>query len=354
VRISPKSVLLASAFCLSLTSHALAEGPRKPTGYQVPKDSLGRPDLNGSWDAATMTPMQRMPGYGTRIVMTKDEVDKAEGIVAARVKLADAKTPLNATLKDLPEDGSVNENAQFLDPGTTIMRVHGEPRSSLLTTPDGYVPPDLNGKILVNRPERPPTELNRNRSNGLAGGDRPDPPGRNDNPEGRSLGERCLLSFTASVVIQPGLYNSNYQIQQSRNVVAIESEMIHHVRAVRLNSKHRTDGVRNWYGDSIGWYEGNTLVVETIGFEPRTPMFGGKAEQLKVTERFTRVAKDRLLYQFTIEDPKTWAKPWGGEYELKASNGLYEYACAEGNYGLENILAGARAEEAQAKTTASK
>jgi len=204
VRKSLISGLLVSALCLSFTGQALAEGPKVYDGYKVPKDSLGRPDLGGVWDAATMTPLQRMPGFGNRLVMTQKEVEEAEGIVSARVKLSNEKTPLNATLKDLPEDGSVNENAQFLDPGTTIMRVHGEPRSSLLTTPDGYIPLDLEGKVRVPRPERPPTELNRNRSNGLAGGDRIDPPGRNDNPEGRSLGERCVLSFTASVVIQRG------------------------------------------------------------------------------------------------------------------------------------------------------
>jgi hypothetical protein len=156
------------------------------------------------------------------------------------------------------------------------------------------------------------------------------------------------------VVILPSLYNSTYSIQQSRDSVAIQSEMIHDVRLVRLNSKHRADGITQWGGDSIGWYQGATLVVETIGFDPRTSNYGA-SDQLKVTERFTRVSPTRLHYAFTIDDPKTWAKPWGGEYEMTTSPGIYEYACHEGNYGLESILAGAREEEARARTaTASK
>ncbi len=127
--------------------------------------------------------------------------------------------------------------------------------------------------------------------------------------------------------------------------------MIHEARIVRLNAKHRTDGIRQLGGDSIGWYDGDTLVVETNGFDPRQRYMGG-SDQLTVTERFTRVSPTRLFYAFTMEDPKTWAKPWGGEYEFTSSRGLYEYACHEGNYGLPDILAGARAEEKQANQKA--
>jgi hypothetical protein len=184
----------------------------------------------------------------------------------------------------------------------------------------------------------------------LSGSDHPDPPGKNDNPEGRSLSERCV-SYNSNAVIRPFLYNSIYSITQSRDTVAIQSEMIHDVRVVRLNGKHRTDGITPWDGDSIGHYEGNTLVVETTNYEPRTNMFGA-SDQLKVTERFTRVSPTRMYYAFTVEDPKSWTKPWGGEYELNKAQGIYEYACAEGNYGLEAILAGARYEEAQARAAA--
>jgi hypothetical protein len=124
--------------------------------------------------------------------------------------------------------------------------------------------------------------------------------------------------------------------------------MVHDTRIIPLNAKHRTDGMRPLMGDSIGWYEGDTLVVETINF-PEIQQFMGSWQNLKVTERFTRVAKDRVLYQFQVEDPTTWDKPWGGEYEFYPLNGtIYEYACHEGNYALPGMLAGARHAEQQA------
>ncbi|MDB5451575.1 MAG: hypothetical protein JWO33_153 [Caulobacteraceae bacterium] len=350
MRISLKSALLAGAIAACLAGQAqAADGPAVYDGYKAPKDSSGRPDLTGVWNAATMTPLQRLPGFGDRITMTPAEVEAVEGPAAALRGQAAKKTDPNATVKDLVPDGSGNYNAGWLDPGTTLVRVHGEPRNSILTTPDGNVPPDLKGRILVPRPQR---------VRGYAGSSIPqpgseegrDPPGRNDNPESRGLSERCILGFSAGVAILPSLYNSTYSIQQSPNFVAIESEMIHDVRIVPLNAKHRTDVTNQLGGDAIGWYEGATLVVETTRFDPRLLRYGA-SEQLKVTERFTRVSPTRLHYAFTLDDPKTWAKPWGGEYELTSSPGIYEYACHEGNYGLEAILAGARQEEAAARTT---
>jgi hypothetical protein len=349
--VSRKSALLAAAVCLSLAGQALAASPAVYNGYKVPRDSSGHPDLNGSWDAASLTTLQRPPGYGGRLVMTPEEVAAIEGRSAALNAQARQKTDPNATVKDIPEDGGLNYSPGFLDPGTTVMRVHGEPRTSLLTTPDGYIPPDLRGHTLPR-----PQQIVRgqfDRSKGIVV-DRPEAPGANDNPEGRDLAERCILGFTQALMIMPSGYNSITTIQQSPGAVAIESEMVHAVRIARLNGKHRTDGVKTWEGDSIAWYEGNTLVVETLGFDPRFPNFGPiqdnttvkASDAVKVTERFTRVSPTRLHYAFTIDDPKTWAKPWGGEYEMNAAKATYEYACHEGNYGLEAILAGARQQEA--------
>ncbi len=146
----------------------------------------------------------------------------------------------------------------------------------------------------------------------------------------------------------PLLYNNTYKIVQGKDTVAIEVEMVHDVRIIRLNAVHRSDGLRPWFGDSIGHYEGGTLVVETTNFPPSQP-FLGSWKNLKVTERFSRAGADRVLYQFKVEDPSVWTEVWGGEYEFsKAAGMLYEYACHEGNYGLPDILAGARAEEAAA------
>jgi hypothetical protein len=151
-----------------------------------------------------------------------------------------------------------------------------------------------------------------------------------------------------------GFYNNSYQIVQSPDHVVIATEMVHDARIVRLNSKHRTDDVRPYFGDSIGWWDGDTLVVETTHI-PQSQQFMGSWKDLKVTERFRRVADDRLYYGFTIEDPTLWDAPWGGEYEFAALNGkMYEYACHEGNYALQGILEGARVMEAREAAAAKK
>jgi len=135
---------------------------------------------------------------------------------------------------------------------------------------------------------------------------------------------------------------------QSPDAVMIMTEMVHDARIVRLNAKHRTDDVRPYFGDAIGWWEGDTLVVETTNI-PASQQFMGSWKDLKVTERFRRVADDRLYYGFTVEDPSMWDAPWGGEYEFHALGApLYEYACHEGNYALLGVLEGARVLEAKA------
>ena len=317
--VSMKSALLGGVIAACVGGQALANGPVLYDGYKVPHDSLGRPVLTGLWDNGTITPFERKITYGNRLVMTSKEVAAVEGRVAAVNELAAKPTDPNATVKDLPADCSdgrgkgCNYNSAWTDPGTTVMRVHGEPRTSILTTPDGLVPVNLKGQ----RMGRPPVGEGEESEVSLQPGDaRPDPPGMNDNPETRALTERCLTFGTE--MLRSMTYNNNHAIQQGGDFVAIESEMIHEARIVRLNSKHRTDGIKQWGGDSIGWYQGDTLVVETIGLDPRQ-MHMGSSDQLKVTERFTRVSPTRLHYAFTFEDPKTWAKPWGGETRVNRS-----------------------------------
>jgi hypothetical protein len=155
-----------------------------------------------------------------------------------------------------------------------------------------------------------------------------------DNPENRGLGERCIMGFGRNAgppMLPNGFYNNNYQIVQTPKTVAIDVEMIHDTRIVRLNVPHRTDGVRPWMGDSIGHYEGDTLVVETTNI-PQGQAFMGSWKNLKVTERFTRVTPTRVNYKFQVEDPDMWDQPWGGEYNFAPLRGiLFEYACHEGN-----------------------
>jgi len=237
--------------------------------------------------------------------------------------------------------------------------VGGEPRTSLITTADGQPPPgkgQARRALPANAGSREAglqavkaaAAVDMFEGQGSVAAARM---GSYDNPEGRGLGERCLLGFGRSAgppMFPNGWYNNNYLLTQGRNEVAIVVEMVHDVRIVRLNAKHRTDDVRPWMGDSIGWYDGDTLVVETDHI-PKAMAYFGAWEHLTVTERFTRVAGNRLRYQFSVKDPTMWDQPWGGEYEFHPLKGqVFEYACHEGNYALRGILSGAREEEKRA------
>ena len=317
--------------------------------YVAPRNALGQPDLGDYWTNASMTQESRPGALGDRAVYTPEEVAKMEGAAAKEIEVGNQKTDPNAPPPsvggDKPPPGTRPEfaaaggnvggyNIGWLDPGNAVMRVHGEPRTSLITTPNGRAPQPKAGVQQAG--------FGRGGYGGL---------GSFDNPENRSLGERCIMGFGRNAgppMLANGFYNNDYGFTQSKDTIAINVEMVHDVRLVRLNSTHRTDGLRPWMGDSIGHWEGETLVVETTNI-PQAEAYHGAWKELTVTERFTRVAKNRLLYQFTINDPTVWDKPWGGEYEFAPLKGIiYEYACHEGNYALEDMLAGARNEEAKA------
>jgi hypothetical protein len=345
-------LLLATTLSVALlpslqAAQAATAKPAASAKYVAPKLSFGAPDIGGTWNNATLTTLERPATYGDRAVMSPEEVKKEEGSDAALVAEGNKATNPNFTVNDLPVNcgrgfsgTNCGYNSGWTDPGTTIMRVNGQPRTSFITsTPNGRVPPLKAGATPAARPGGVPR-----------GGS------VNDNPETKSLAEQCLTSFgnSAGPVMLPLLYNNNYKIVQSKDAVAIDVEMVHDARVVRIGAQHRTDGVRPWWGDSIGHYEGNTLVVETTNY-PQRLAFRGSWENLKVTEKFTRVAKDRLLYQFSVSDPTLWDTAWGGEYEFDATKGLiYEYACHEGNYALEGMLAGARDEDRQKAEAAAK
>ena len=340
---------LVAASILTSPVFAATAAPAKAPAYKTPHLPDGRPDLEGPWTNATITPLERNPQYGTRLVLTPEETAKLEGARAEQVAFGNRPTDPNSKYDpkaacDLPgfRETACGYNAGWTDPGTLIMRVGGEPRSSFITsTPNGRIPPRLASAPAMAR-----------QGTGDEAGGR-ERPGLNDNPETRGPPERCLFAFgnISGPVMVPSLYNNTYRIQQGTDTVALEVEMVHDVRLVRLNSKHRTDGIRPYMGDSIGWYEGDTLVIETTNYPAYTNLRGSSAN-LKVTERLKRVSPTRMLYQFKVEDPTVWAQPWGGEYEFSATEPLFEYACHEGNYGLEGILAGARAEDKLATSTA--
>jgi hypothetical protein len=333
-------VLLAPVAVVAQTGgHAAA--------YKAPRTASGQPDIGGFWSSSTLTPMTRDRRLGDRLVYTPAETKALEADEAAQAAAGDKPTdpnaPVNAPngLELKPSfaaaGGDVGGyNRGWLDAGHSVMRVAGEPRTSLITTKNGQAPPRKSGSASLGGYAEEAGEGSRG------------PLGSMDNPENRGVGERCIIGFGRNAgppMFPNGFYNNNYNIVQTQDAVAIEVEMVHDTRIVRLNSKHRTDGLRPWFGDSIGWWEGDTLVVETTNI-PQVQRFAGSWKDLTITERFTRTAKDRLRYAFKVSDPSAWAEPWGGEYEFSPLHGIiYEYACHEGNYALPGILAGARAQE---------
>jgi hypothetical protein len=331
------TVLFGAALAALTVSAAIAAPAAPATAYKVPLNAYGQPDLEGTWTNATLTVLERPKEYGTRRAMTVEEVKKIEGEDAKAVADGNKPTDPSVNTTDLPHEcgrgfsgAGCGYNSAWIDPGSTVMRVNGEPRSSFITDPpDGRLPPYKPGVTVPNMYMRAHY---------------------GENPENQTLAERCLTSFgySAGPVMLPLLYNNNYEIAQSKDTVAIVVEMVHDVRMIHIGAKHRTDGARPWMGDSIGWYEGPTLVVETTNF-PEATALRGAWKELKVTERFTRVGPHRVLYQFKADDPTIWDRPWSGEYEFSSSKGrIFEYACHEGNYALEGILSGARADEAAA------
>ncbi|HEX3886964.1 MAG TPA: hypothetical protein VHW05_05665 [Phenylobacterium sp.] len=325
-----------------------------PPGWKVPKTAFGQPDLSGYWSNATMTPLIRNAKLTDKLVLSSKEAKGLEGAFAAALAAADAPTdekkgPGKVTDKDSPEaklvairpdfaaaGGDVGGyNTFWIDPGAHMMEVNGEYRSSILTTANGLPP--------ARKPGAAPA-FGRYRDN-------------YDSYESRSLGERCIMGFgrnSTPPMLANGYYNNDYYIMQTPDAVVIQVELIHDARIIRLKGQHLPENVRPYMGDSLGHFEGNTLVVETTNF-PQSDNFMGSWKHLKVTERFTRVSPTRINYQFQVEDPDTWDKPWGGEYDFAPLKGIvYEYACHEGNYALPAILAGARRQEQEAAAAKAK
>jgi len=302
-----------------------AAQPQSPVAnsktWTVPRTPDGQPDLQGIWTNATITPLERPPMFAAKLTVSDEEAAKFEHqnndtlYVDRRGATAEA-------------DRDHAYNSLFFDRGTELARVDGVKRTSLIIDPpDGRVPP------LTPEGQKRIAERARNRFDG---------------PEDRPLGERCLLGFgsTSGPPMLPVLYNNNYQIVQSPGTIMILAEMVHDVRLVHMDRRsHLPSNIRQWLGDSIGHWDGDTLVVDTTNFTDKT-RFRGSAENLHVVERFTRVDSKTILYKVTIDDPTSFAKPWTAEYPFLATAGpIYEYACHEGNYAMEDILAGARAQD---------
>ncbi|MXY04541.1 MAG: hypothetical protein F4Y55_01565 [Gammaproteobacteria bacterium] len=320
--------LFAAALCaavLGTTAHA------EP--FAAPRTDFGHPDLQGTWTNATITALER-PDQFDRLVLTEAEAAEWERRTAGFFEAID----------NIPEGGlQAGEdvggyNSFWMDPGTRALRVDGEPRSSIITSPSsGKLPYRLGARIkLIN--------FMGNVINAF------------DGPEQRPLGERCVVGFgsTGGPPMLPVLYNNNYQIVQTPDHVMIHVEMNHDARIIRLGGEHPPAQVRPWMGDSIGRWEDDALVVETTNFHPGQTFRAAVKHQLLlspegvVTETLRRVGEAEIKYSFEVEDPALYTEPWRGEITFRPADGrIYEYACHEGNYALPGILAGARREEAE-------
>jgi hypothetical protein len=340
--------MLAAGLFLTLAPAAAQTAKASGKAYHAKRMPDGHPDLQGTYDLATITPMER--ARGSKLVLTKEEALKLETSRAAQRERGDQPIDGDRTAPPKGGDGSPGPygnvggyNSGWLDPGSTFTVVDGQKRASLLVDPaDGRVPPLTPEamKRVAAFGARPTSDSQESNDPGLEKA-----PGAYDDPERRPLGERCLLGF-GSTSGPPALpdyfYNNLHQIVQTPDAVMILTEMVHDARIVRMNKPHLPKTYRRWMGDSVGHWEGDTLVVDTTNFNDKT-RFRGSSENLHVIERFTRVDDEHLLYRFTIDDPDTWTRPWTGEYTWPATNHhIYEYACHEANYALGDILRGAR------------
>jgi len=327
----------------------------------LPRTPDGHPDFQGTYDLATMTPLERLAGDPPFLTKEKAEaLQRGEAERRAndnRPSAADRPAPPVGGDTSAPKSffealekvggGPVGGyNRVWLDQGSVYTVVDGQIRTSIIIDPpDGHAPAYNSAarkRIAAARP-RPAADAGESQDRTA------EPPGGFDDPEQRPLGERCLLGF-GSTSGPPALpdyfYNDLHQIVQTPDSIMILSEMVHDARIVRMNAQHLPKTIRRWMGDSMGHWEGDTLVIDTTNFNDKT-RFHGSTEKLHVVERLRRVDGKTLLYRFTVEDPDTWDRPWTGEYTWPATDKpIYEYACHEGNYALGDVLRGARRQEA--------
>ena len=308
---------------------AIVSVPGAALGQGVPRTSWGHPDLQGTWSTATITPFERPAELAGKEFLTKEEAAEFE------------RQTLERTNRDR-RDGTAEAdlarayNDFWWDSGTRVVPTR---RTSLVVDPpDGRVP-----SLTPEAQQRAAAAAEARKQRGPA-----------DHPEDRNLWERCITRGMPTVML-PQVYNGHYQIIQTSDHVVILAEMIHDARIIPIDGRpHLPPTIRQLLGDSIGRWEGDTLVVETTNFTNKTN-YRGAGENLRLVERFTRTAPDILTYRVTIDDPTTFTRPWTVELPAVRSDGpIYEYACHEANYGLEGILRGHRAEEQRAATTAAK
>ncbi len=310
--------------------------------WSPPRTSYGKPDLTGVWSNASVTNLTRAPGVGKLVV------DQAEATKLAKEspfeKLAAAEEGPSNLNDGLLKDGNNDRgyNTFWIDPGKSLANVKGQFRTSWIVEPaNGQLPLSDVGKQLLG-------EARSVRQKNLFAG-----------PEFLPVSERCLIGFTGAG--GPGMlntiYNNNYDIVETPDAVVIDVEMVHDARVIPLFkdksealAHHRPASMTLWLGDSVGWWDGDTLVVDTVNVNPEQGRTGPIYLSAKghVTERFTRASAEQILYEFQVEDPVYYTQVWRAEMSLNArKDRVFEYACHEGNYAMAGILSGARSQEAQ-------
>jgi hypothetical protein len=359
-----RSLAGALVLTLSFSTIPFAAFGAQAANWVVPRTADGKPDLQGNWSNETQTPLERMGKHGP--TLTNEQAAALENRAQLVEEFRDRPSDPNAPPPSKGGDGALSPpgdktfveqiaeaaggavggyNGFWLDPGNKVIRIDGVARSSIIIDPaDGRIP-----ALTAEGKQRMSERIALMRKFG-----------EYDHPEVRPLSDRCIISFGSNAgppMLPNYFYNNNYTIVQTKDHVMIMTEMNHDARVIRLGAtKHAPSQVRPWFGDSIGHWEGDTLVVETTNIHPTqlaqtSPLwpYRGASDKLKVTERFTRTGPNVLLYKFTVEDPSTFTAPFSGELPFNRIDELiHEYACHEGNYALPGILAGARAEE-QAK-----
>ncbi len=339
MKITPVSILSLLVGCLAAHSSALAQDD-----YVVPRTEYGHADLQGVWNFSSSTPMQRPERYGEQEFLTPEQVQEQIERQARLAAAADAQeAELNLDPEPPPSGATpVGYNTFWIEMGTRGDNVR---TSHIVYPPNGRLPEAVEGNPVI------------------AGGLGPDISGERpvrfivggigkDGPEDRGLSERCLVGFNAGPPFVPSLYNNNMQIIQGKDSFVIMTEMIHDARIVPLTDKPPLhDDLRLWSGDSIGYWDGDTMVVETRNFNGQQSSFQSRGDNydMKLTERFTRTSYDIVEYEFTIEDSATYSDKITAIVPMsKVAGQIYEYACHEGNYGMLNTLRGARFEESVA------
>ncbi len=327
------------------------------------KQGGSHPDLSGIYDVATLTPLQRPKEFGYNLELTKAqasailEENRLQVIERERTRGTVTEAPpvggappigIGDEFRETSGAGNVGGYNNFwVDPGSDVFMVDGKFRTSIITQPQNGRLPAMTPAALALIAER---RKLRRPNDGTAWWLGVEGVGPYDGPENLGISERCILGFTGATPTFPSLYNNYKRIVQTEDHVMILIEMVHDARIVRMNSEHPPSSVRKWLGDSIGWWEGDTLVVDTTNFHPLTRPGRGGTENAHVVERFTRQKDGNLVYSFTVEDPAVWTEPWSGEFVWRQSKErVFEYACHEGNYSMQGILRGARLLESEAR-----